>query len=222
MSAGCAHFLLTYLQLYKWFGYKLSACLFIYLDPLWPKINSHCFEQHKVQNCGWYKWREHLSLACLALLGSFLLAHSQPSPHSGYVSRLISPTLPGNMKYCLRFYFSLRGEWHPTTLQMCGGVWVWVWNSALWFVWLTHRPVFTLQTAGFNQTDSALEVYLQPQQRSSSQEKIWTQGENTKEIWIASDITFQTSQPAKVSGNISQNDSRNQKMHGKRKWWRKK
>uniref|UniRef100_A0A3Q3WTH4 MAM domain-containing protein n=1 Tax=Mola mola TaxID=94237 RepID=A0A3Q3WTH4_MOLML len=89
--------------------------------------------------------------------GSFLLAHSQPSPHSGYVSRLISPTLPGNMKYCLRFYFSLRGD--------------------------------------------ALEVYLQPQQRSSSQEKIWTQGENTKEIWIASDITFQTSQPVLFVSN---------------------
>lgn len=45
--------------------------------------------------------------------GYFLLAHSRLSPRSGYVSRLIGPTLPGNMKYCLRFYFSLRGEWHP-------------------------------------------------------------------------------------------------------------
>lgn len=41
--------------------------------------------------------------------GSFLLAHSRLGPHSGYVSRVTSPTLPGNMKYCLRFYFSLRG-----------------------------------------------------------------------------------------------------------------
>ncbi|XP_044030229.1 MAM domain-containing protein 2-like [Siniperca chuatsi] len=90
--------------------------------------------------------------------GSFLLAHSQLSPRAGYVSHLISPTLPGNMKYCLRFYFSLRG---------------------------------------FNQTDRALTVYLQ-QQQSSSQEKIWTQGEKSRGIWIATDVTFQTTQPAKL------------------------
>lgn len=40
--------------------------------------------------------------------GSFLLAHSQ-SNRSGYMSRLFGPALPGNTKYCLRFYFSLRG-----------------------------------------------------------------------------------------------------------------
>ncbi|XP_045922079.1 MAM domain-containing protein 2-like isoform X2 [Micropterus dolomieu] len=89
--------------------------------------------------------------------GSFLLAHSRLSPHSGYVSQLIGPTLPGNMKYCLRFYFSLRG---------------------------------------FNQTDRALTVHLQ--QQSGSQEKIWTQGEKSRGIWIATDVTFQTSRPAKV------------------------
>ncbi|XP_028274030.1 MAM domain-containing protein 2-like [Parambassis ranga] len=90
--------------------------------------------------------------------GSFLLAHSRLGPRSGYVSRLIGPTLPGNMKYCLRFYFSLRG---------------------------------------FNQTDQALAVYL-VQQQSGSQEKIWTQGEKSRGIWIAADVTFQTSQPAKM------------------------
>ncbi|XP_069562115.1 MAM domain-containing protein 2-like [Brachyistius frenatus] len=90
--------------------------------------------------------------------GSFLLAHYRLGPHSGYVTRLISPTLPGNMKYCLRFYFSLRG---------------------------------------FNQTDQALAVYLL-QQQSTSQEKIWTQGEKSRGIWIAADVTFQTSKPAKV------------------------
>ncbi|XP_074473290.1 MAM domain-containing protein 2-like [Sebastes fasciatus] len=90
--------------------------------------------------------------------GYFLLAHSRLSPLSGYISRLIGPTLPGNMKYCLRFYYSLRG---------------------------------------FNQTDQALTVYLQ-QQQSSSQEKIWTQGEKSRGVWIATDATFQTSQPAKV------------------------
>ncbi|XP_072228472.1 MAM domain-containing protein 2-like [Leuresthes tenuis] len=91
--------------------------------------------------------------------GSFLLAHSQLGPRSGYVSRVISPTLPGNMKYCLRFYFSLRG---------------------------------------FNQTEQALTVYLL-QQQSGSQEKIWTQAEKSRGIWIAADVTFQPSQPAKVA-----------------------
>ncbi|TWW66766.1 MAM domain-containing protein 2 [Takifugu flavidus] len=90
--------------------------------------------------------------------GSFLLAHSQ-SNRSGYMSRLFGPPLPGNMKYCLRFYFSLR--------------------------------------AGFNQTDSALVVYLQ-QLQSNIQEKIWTQGEKSRGIWIAADVTFQTSWPAKL------------------------
>ncbi|XP_037122266.1 MAM domain-containing protein 2-like [Syngnathus acus] len=88
--------------------------------------------------------------------GTFLLAHSQLSTQSSYMSRLVSPTLAANMKYCLRFYFSLRG---------------------------------------FNQTDQALAVYLQ---QRSSQEKIWTQGEKSRGIWIAADVTFQTSQPAKV------------------------
>ncbi|KAM9840981.1 MAM domain-containing protein 2-like isoform 2-T2 [Aulostomus maculatus] len=88
--------------------------------------------------------------------GSFLMAHSQVSPRSGYVSQLVGPTLPGNMKYCLRFFFSLRG---------------------------------------FNQTDQALAVYLQ---QNSTQEKIWTQGEKSRGIWVATDVTFQTSQPAKV------------------------
>ncbi|XP_041666389.1 MAM domain-containing protein 2-like isoform X1 [Cheilinus undulatus] len=97
--------------------------------------------------------------------GSFLLAHSRLNPRSGYVNRLISPTLPGNTKFCLRFYFSLRG--------------------------------ITLATEGFNQTDRALAVYLQ-QQPNGSQEKIWTQGEKSRGIWIGADVTFQTSKPAKV------------------------
>ncbi|KAJ7988431.1 hypothetical protein DPEC_G00323480 [Dallia pectoralis] len=41
--------------------------------------------------------------------GSFLLAHSPLSRSVGYISRLLGPPLPGNMKYCLRFYYSLRG-----------------------------------------------------------------------------------------------------------------
>ncbi|CAN9504788.1 unnamed protein product [Ophioblennius macclurei] len=90
--------------------------------------------------------------------GSFLLAHSQLGPRSGYVSHLTGPLLPGNMKYCLRFYFSLRG---------------------------------------FNQTDQALMVYLL-QQQGGHQEKIWTQGERSRGIWIAAETTFQTTQPAKV------------------------
>ncbi|XP_067114255.1 MAM domain-containing protein 2-like [Osmerus mordax] len=90
--------------------------------------------------------------------GSFLLAHSRLGPRTGYVSRLFGPVLPGNMKYCLRFYYSLRG---------------------------------------FNQTDQALEVYLQDQ-ASASLDRIWTQGERSRGIWVSSDVTFQIAQPAKV------------------------
>ncbi|XP_029940563.1 MAM domain-containing protein 2 [Salarias fasciatus] len=90
--------------------------------------------------------------------GSFLLAHSRLGPRSGYVSALTGPLLPGNMKYCLRFYFSLRG---------------------------------------FNQTDRALTVYLL-QPHSGRQEKIWTQGEKSRGIWIAAETSFQTTEPAKV------------------------
>lgn len=41
--------------------------------------------------------------------GSFLLVQSRLGARSGYVSRLLGPNLPGNTKFCLRFYFSLRG-----------------------------------------------------------------------------------------------------------------
>ncbi|XP_061836758.2 MAM domain-containing protein 2-like [Nerophis lumbriciformis] len=88
--------------------------------------------------------------------GTFLLAHSQLNTESSYISRLISPTLAANMKYCLRFYFTVRG--------------------------INHSGV-------------ALAVYLQ---QGSSLEKIWTLGERSRGIWIATDVTFQTSQPAQV------------------------
>jgi hypothetical protein len=52
-------------------------------------------------------------------------------------------------------------------------------------------------SAGFSQTEQALVVYLQ-HQSSKKQEKVWTQGERSKGIWIANDITFQTTQPSKV------------------------
>ncbi|XP_073770611.1 MAM domain-containing protein 2 isoform X2 [Danio rerio] len=41
--------------------------------------------------------------------GSFLLANSRLSLQSGYVSRLFGPSMPGSQKYCLKFFYSLRG-----------------------------------------------------------------------------------------------------------------
>uniref|UniRef100_A0A3Q2FRF9 MAM domain containing 2 n=1 Tax=Cyprinodon variegatus TaxID=28743 RepID=A0A3Q2FRF9_CYPVA len=96
--------------------------------------------------------------------GSFLLAHSQLGPRSGYVSRVISPTLPGNTKFCLRFYFLLKGG--PTL----------------------HQEISQIM---------ALAVYLL--QQGGKQEKIWTQAEKSRGIWILADVTFQTSQPAKMA-----------------------
>ena len=55
-----------------------------------------------------------------------------------------------------------------------------------------------LVRAGFSQTEQALVVYVQ-HQTSKKQEKVWIQGERSKGIWIANDITFQTTQPSKVS-----------------------
>ncbi|XP_008282564.1 MAM domain-containing protein 2a [Stegastes partitus] len=41
--------------------------------------------------------------------GSFLLANTRFISRPGYVGRLHGPFLPGNHKYCLRFYYMLRG-----------------------------------------------------------------------------------------------------------------
>lgn len=63
----------------------------------------------------------HPDKGCPLPPGSFLLAHSRFGPSSTYVSRVLGPALAGNMKYCLRFFFSLRGEeWGWTSI----GVWI--------------------------------------------------------------------------------------------------
>ncbi|XP_026862919.2 MAM domain-containing protein 2 [Electrophorus electricus] len=41
--------------------------------------------------------------------GSFLLANSHFTLQTGYVSRLYGPQLPGDQKYCLKFFYLLRG-----------------------------------------------------------------------------------------------------------------
>lgn len=41
--------------------------------------------------------------------GWFLLANTRFRSRMGYVSRLHGPFLPGNHKYCLRFYYALHG-----------------------------------------------------------------------------------------------------------------
>ncbi|XP_046872022.1 MAM domain-containing protein 2a isoform X1 [Hypomesus transpacificus] len=41
--------------------------------------------------------------------GSFLLANTRFTSRPGYVGRLHGPFLPGNHKYCLRFYYALHG-----------------------------------------------------------------------------------------------------------------
>lgn len=42
-------------------------------------------------------------------LGYFMLANTRFSSQSGYVGRLYGPSLPGNMQYCLRFFYALYG-----------------------------------------------------------------------------------------------------------------
>ncbi|XP_018615486.2 MAM domain-containing protein 2a isoform X2 [Scleropages formosus] len=41
--------------------------------------------------------------------GSFLLANTRFTSRPGYVGRLHGPFMPGNLKYCLRFYYALHG-----------------------------------------------------------------------------------------------------------------
>ncbi|XP_016383327.1 MAM domain-containing protein 2-like [Sinocyclocheilus rhinocerous] len=41
--------------------------------------------------------------------GSFLLANTRHTSRPGYVGHLFGPSLPGNHKYCLRFYYALHG-----------------------------------------------------------------------------------------------------------------
>ncbi|CAI9553866.1 unnamed protein product, partial [Staurois parvus] len=42
-------------------------------------------------------------------LGYFVLANTRFTSQSGYLGRLYGPSLPGNMQYCLRFFYTLYG-----------------------------------------------------------------------------------------------------------------
>ncbi|KAJ6669568.1 hypothetical protein lerEdw1_000117, partial [Lerista edwardsae] len=42
-------------------------------------------------------------------MGYYLLANTKFTSQPGYIGRLYSPTLPGNLQYCLRFYYALYG-----------------------------------------------------------------------------------------------------------------
>jgi len=46
-------------------------------------------------------------LHCLA--GYYLLANTKFTTQPGYIGRLYGPTLPGNLQFCLRFYYALYG-----------------------------------------------------------------------------------------------------------------
>lgn len=41
--------------------------------------------------------------------GYYLMANTKFTSQPGYIARLYSPTLPGNLQYCLRFYYALYG-----------------------------------------------------------------------------------------------------------------
>lgn len=45
----------------------------------------------------------------LSFLGGFLLANTPFTSKPGYMGRLHGPFLPGNYKYCVRFYYLLHG-----------------------------------------------------------------------------------------------------------------
>uniref|UniRef100_A0ABM5FSB9 MAM domain-containing protein 2 isoform X2 n=1 Tax=Pogona vitticeps TaxID=103695 RepID=A0ABM5FSB9_9SAUR len=42
-------------------------------------------------------------------MGYYLMANTKFTSQPGYIGRLYSPTLPGNLQYCLRFYYAIYG-----------------------------------------------------------------------------------------------------------------
>ncbi|KPP59496.1 hypothetical protein Z043_122574, partial [Scleropages formosus] len=46
---------------------------------------------------------------CYSETGSFLMANTRLIPPPAYMSLLYGPSLPGNLTYCLRFYYTLSG-----------------------------------------------------------------------------------------------------------------
>ncbi|XP_056591810.1 MAM domain-containing protein 2 isoform X1 [Triplophysa dalaica] len=88
--------------------------------------------------------------------GSFLLANSRFNSQYGYLSRLFGPLMPGNQKYCVKFFYSIRG---------------------------------------LSGTDLALYLYYTD---GSKQQKIWTQNEMIRNIWIEVELTIQSQKNAQM------------------------
>ncbi|XP_055065041.2 MAM domain-containing protein 2 [Misgurnus anguillicaudatus] len=112
-------------------------------DPLWRKVSI----RPNIYSVG-----DHTTGA-----GSFLLANSRLNLHSGYVSRLFGPPLPRNQKYCVKFFYFLRG---------------------------------------ISGADQVLAVYLY--YIDGTQEKIWTQNEKIRNIWIEADLSIQCQRDAQM------------------------
>lgn len=45
----------------------------------------------------------------ILLAGYYLLANTRLTSQPGYIGRLYGPSLPGNLQYCLRFYYAIYG-----------------------------------------------------------------------------------------------------------------
>lgn len=50
-----------------------------------------------------------MCLLTMHFTGYFALANTRFTSQSGYLGRLYGPSLPGNMQYCLRFFYTLYG-----------------------------------------------------------------------------------------------------------------
>ncbi|XP_004713882.1 MAM domain-containing protein 2 [Echinops telfairi] len=46
---------------------------------------------------------------CQNQTGSYLMANTKFTSQPGYIGRLYGPSLPGNLQYCLRFYYAIYG-----------------------------------------------------------------------------------------------------------------
>ncbi len=80
----------------------------------------------------------------LSFIGCFLLANTRFTSKPGYVGRLHGPFLPGNHKYCLRFYYLLHGF-----LKIDSGVVLYIYDEnnvaqeKVWSLADTSRAVWT-------------------------------------------------------------------------------
>ncbi|XP_034955642.1 MAM domain-containing protein 2 isoform X1 [Zootoca vivipara] len=94
-------------------------------------------------------------------MGYYLLANTKFTSQPGYIGRLYSGTLPGNLQYCLRFYYALYGFFKMTDAL---AVYIFEENHVvqekIWSVLETPRGVWTQVEISFKKPMPAKVVFV--------------------------------------------------------------